>query len=79
MKIILLNDVNNVGELKRTLSKIPDDTKFTIFGLDNCKLGYDEKSNTMYLDEDFSWLIEDVESYEEINISRFNPNMGKSR
>lgn len=64
MKIIL-NDVNNVGELKKALSNIPDDTQFTTFGLDNCKLAYVEKSNIMYLDEDFSWLIEEVESYEE--------------
>ena len=59
---ILLENISTVGELKRALSEIPDDTFINPFGSPNCKLAYDKANKIAYLDEDIDdecWNIND--------------------
>lgn len=48
---VVLNDIQNVGDLIDALSKLPKDTQITPFGSPNTVLAYDADNKVAYLDE----------------------------
>ena len=49
---ILLQNINNVGDLVDALTKIPRNTQISPFGDENATLAYDAANNRVYLDND---------------------------
>ena len=59
---ILLQNINNVGELADALSKLPRDTQITPFGDENTTLVYDKENKRLYMDND-TFLDEEFDIY----------------
>lgn len=60
-KIMLAENIDNVGQLIDALNQMPADTKISPFGSGQSKLVYIPNDNIAYLDEDLSFLEEDEE------------------
>lgn len=59
MARVLLENVSNVGDLVEALSKLPPETNISPFGSGECMLVYDEEEGNSYIDENFSWALEE--------------------
>lgn len=59
MARVILENIENTGELARALSELPCDTPLSPFGSSNCKLVYDDNKKVAYIDEDFSFAEEE--------------------
>lgn len=47
---VLLQNINNTGDIIDALIKLPRDTQITPFGDENTTLVYDEKNKRLYMD-----------------------------
>lgn len=59
MKVVL-EEICTTGDLAEALLTLPKSTSISPFGSENCKLVYDEKEHCAYIDEDCSFLEEEV-------------------
>lgn len=62
---IIMNEINNTGDLAKALSELPSDTVLYPFGSMMCKLVYDEENKQAYIDEDLSFMDDDDDDLED--------------
>ena len=60
---VLLQNINNTGDIIDALIKLPRDTQITPFGDENTTLVYDEKNKRLYMDND-TFLDEEFGIYD---------------
>ena len=60
---IVLDNIDNVGDLVKALQSLPKDAGISPFGSANCVLAYDEEEGLAYLDE--RSFVEEMDNFEE--------------
>ena len=62
---VLVKNIETVEDLKKILDKVPPNTNLNPFGSATASAVYCKEEQTLYIDDDFSW-IEDEELDKEL-------------